>query len=82
MPQLVRHPAGRFPGSDSAGRPSVTRSMKLEWTNSLSLCTPPKPTPCTDLDLDGVGDFVGNCTTIANPDQADINRGAVGYACD
>lgn len=36
----------------------------------------------SDLDGDGAGDLVDNCTKIANPDQSDADSDALGDACD
>jgi hypothetical protein len=38
--------------------------------------------PETDLDLDGVGDFVDNCPAVANPDQSDLDQDGLGDACE
>lgn len=43
---------------------------------------PPTPPPPPDRDRDGVPDFQDNCPSVANSDQADIDRDGVGSACD
>jgi hypothetical protein len=42
---------------------------------------PAPPPPPPDKDKDGVPDFRDNCVSVANTDQADIDRNGVGDAC-
>lgn len=42
---------------------------------------PAPPPPPPDKDKDGIPDFRDNCVSVANPDQADIDRNGVGDAC-
>lgn len=43
---------------------------------------PEPPPPPPDQDKDGVPDFRDNCVSVANPDQADVDRDGIGSACD
>ena len=56
---------------DAQGNVSPTLSMVYEV-----------PIPETDLDLDGVGDFVDNCTATSNSMQTDTDADGAGDACD
>lgn len=54
---------------------SSTADRLVSWSVRISY------TSC-DGDADGVEDHVDNCTSAANPDQADADRDGTGDACD
>lgn len=55
--------------------PNIADGRVVSWSLRVSY------TSC-DGDADGVEDHVDNCTSAANPDQADADRDGTGDACD